>query len=64
MSKYHQEIGAKTYFKNSMMKYTKGLGQKYLKRAMTDLVLFGSWFSSKKLEEGAIDIGSDINGTV
>ena len=46
------------------MESTKVIGQKYRKGGTKDYFIFASWFSSKKLEEAAIEVGSELIGTV
>ena len=62
--KEHMYIGATSACKNIMMEATKGIGQRDMKVATRYCFLFGSWFSSKKSEEYAMDVGADIIGMV
>ena len=47
-----------------MMEETKGIGQKSKKGGPKDCFLFDSWFASKKAEEAAMEMGSELIGMV
>ena len=47
-----------------MKEATKGIGQKYIKGATKDCFIFGSWVSSKKSEEYAMEVGAELIGMV
>ena len=49
-SKYHLEIGATVVCIKMMVEETKRLDQRGVKWATEDCFIFGSWFSSKRLE--------------
>ena len=46
------------------MESTKGIGKKYRKGGTKDYFIFSSWFSSNKSKEAAMEVGSDLIGTV
>ena len=62
--KYQQELGATATCTNIITEATKGIGQKYQKGAMKYCFIFDSWFSSKKVAEAAIEVGSELVGMV
>ena len=62
--KYQQKIGVTSACTNRMVESTNGLGQKYIKGDMRDFFLFGSWFSSKKFSESAMEICAKFIGVV
>ena len=47
-----------------MTESKKRIGHRDMKGATKDFFLFGSWFSSNKLEENAIYVGADMIGMV
>ena len=58
--KYHMDILSMTDCKNIIMELKKGLGQRGIKDATKGCFIFDSWISSKRLDESAMDVGSDI----
>ena len=57
------QLGETGVFTKIMTKATKGIGQRDVK-GIHKIFIFDSWFSSKKSEESAMDIGTDIIGMV
>ena len=62
--KYHLEIGPMTSCMKIIMEEINSLGQRDVKGATKACFLFESWFASKRSEEAAMYVGSDIIGMV
>ena len=63
-SKYQQELGANSACTKRMMEATSGIGQKSIKGGTKDDFLFDGWFTSKRAEKSAVEIGADLIGMV
>ena len=62
--KNHMDILSITDCKYINMEAKKGLGQRGIKDATKGCFIFDSWIYSKRLDESAIYVGSDITGIV
>ena len=58
--KYHQKLGATENCTKRMKKSTKGIGHRHIKGATKDFLIFGSFLSSKNLEESEMDFGAEL----
>ena len=63
-SKYQQELGEAAACTKRILKATKGIDQKSIKRGTKNCFLFDSWFDSKKAAESAMEIGAELIGMV
>ena len=63
-SKYQQGIGATASCIKITLEATRGIGQKYRKGETNECFIFDSWFSSKSLEESAMEVGANLVGMV
>ena len=63
-SRYQQELGATAACTKRVMGATKGVGHKSIKGLTKDCFLLDSWFTSKKAEEAAMELGAEFIGMV
>ena len=63
-SKYNPHLGVMEACTKIMTEENKGIGYRDMKGYTNDCFIFYSCFSSKKLEEYAMDVGADMIGMV
>ena len=63
-STYQKELGATAACTKRMMEETKEIGQNSIRGGKKDYFLFDGWFTSKRAEKSAVEIGADLIGMV